>query len=104
MNGLRYMIQIVRNIQIDLIMDNPNPIIDTFNGIWTSLSVIEVDVYHSNGGEFVFYDIENKWIFFLDNKDKFFWCKEDRYWEIMMSKFNIDYLCRILIKLHRILS
>ena len=42
--------EITRDLQIDLILNNTNPIIDTFNGIWNSLSVIETNVYHEEGG------------------------------------------------------
>ena len=41
--------QLIRDLQINLILDNPNPIIDTFNGIWNELSVIETNVYHEKG-------------------------------------------------------
>ena len=82
-NGLRYMNQIVRNLQIDLIMDNPNPIIDTFNGIWNSLSVIETNVYHEKGGEFIYFNSNKEWVFFQDNKNGLFWCNYQRYWSFL---------------------
>lgn len=78
----------IRDIQIDLIMDNKNPIIDMFNGIWDNLSIVEVDVYHNKGGEFIYYNKDNKWIFFRDDKKKKFWCNYTRYWLIFQSNFN----------------
>lgn len=83
--------QIARDIQIDLIMDNPNSITETFNDICKDLSVIEVNVYHNNGGEFIYYNKDKKWIFFRDDKNDRFWCHYDRYWKIFLSKFNINY-------------
>lgn len=81
--------QFIRNIQIDLIMDNHNPIIDTFNSIWNDLSVIETDVYHQDGGEFIYYNSNKEWIFLRDDKHERFWCHYRRYWELFES--NLTY-------------
>lgn len=83
--------QLIRDLQIDLILDNPNPIIDTFNGIWNDLSVIESNVYHERGGEFIYYDSNKEWIFYQDDKNDNFWCHYDRYWSIFVFKVNINH-------------
>ena len=71
---------LLRTLQIDLILDNPNPIIEYFNDIWDKLSVIEIDVFHKNGGEFIYYGMhdvvkEHRWVFMRDDaNDKFLAC------------------------------
>ena len=95
--------QFIRDIQIDLIMDNPNPIIESFNGIWKYLSVIEIDVYHNNGGEFIYYNSNKEWVFFRDDKNEKFWCHYGRFWAFFESKTNLNYyeirdLTKILIE------
>lgn len=83
---------IIRNIQIDLIMDNPNPIIKTFNNIWNELSICETNVYTNIGGEFIYYNKNNKWVFFF-REDKYgeFLCNYYRYWSIFKYEHGLSY-------------
>lgn len=84
----------VRNIRIDLIMDNHNPIIDEFNRIWDQLSVCEIDVYHKKGGEFIYYNKNNEWIFYIDNGDEDndgLYCSKERYLDWISAKLFGNY-------------
>lgn len=91
---------LVRNLHIDLIMDNPNPIIDIFNGICDELSVVELNVYHKEGGEFIYYDKNNEWVFFMDISDGVFYCSKTRYWNIIESQITTNYnFIRIITKI-----
>ena len=84
---------ITRQLNIDLITSDHNPIIEWFNDLWTHLYVIETNVYHNDGGEIIYFinDDEKDWIFFQDNKNDKFWCDYDTYWSILESKFNLIY-------------
>ncbi len=86
---------LIRQINIDLITDRPNPIIEWFNVLWDQLYIIETDVYHNNGGEFIYFQIideQKKMIFYQDNNNSKFWCNHNQYWSILTSKFNIGYV------------
>lgn len=84
--------QLIRDFQIDLIMGNKtNPIIELFDNIWGKLTVVEVNVYHNNGGEFIFYDTNNMWVFFIDADTGKFFANYDNYWNIIVTKFNLRY-------------
>lgn len=87
---------IARQIQIDLITDAPNGIVNFFNKIWEQLSIIEIDVYHSKGGEFVYYTTGStpnvkQWIFYQDDKNQYLWCNYSWYWSNLEHKFNLEY-------------
>ena len=62
-------ISIVRSLQIDLILDNPNSFADLFNSIWHHVQVVNSGViYHE--GETIYYthtDPEPKWAILIDN-------------------------------------
>lgn len=95
--------QFTRDIQIDLIMGNKNPIVDTFDDVWEDLRVIELDVYHTDGGEFIYYNSKKEWIFFRDDKNEKFWCHFERYWRIFEDMFKLEYkeirgLTKILVE------
>ena len=84
---------IKRRINIDLITDAPNPTIEWFNGIWEQLSTFEIDVYHYDGSEVIYYINGEKpqWIFYQDNKWGRFWCNLSIYWLPLASKFDLNY-------------
>ncbi len=102
---------ITRQLKIDMITDVPNPIIVWFNKYWKNLKVIQTDVYHNNGGEFIYYIINPSYkgsiqvMFFRDDaKGKFWVCNV--FWRVtqqyVQNKYNVlsDYqLTRIVIKL-----
>ena len=84
---------IVRQVNIDLITGDHNPIIEWFNDLCTKLYIIEAEVYHNDGGELIYYMIDhgiNKWIFFRDDKNDEFWCNYSNYWSILELKFDIN--------------
>lgn len=84
------MSSIERNIQIDLIMDNYNPIIEFFNSIWNTLDVIDLSVYNNDNDETIYYNKYGEWVFYSDHKDRF-WCNFDRYYKLFGIRFNLDY-------------
>ncbi len=74
---------IIRLLKIDLITGEPNPIIDCFNEWWSGLIVIETDVYHDQGGEFIYYyniipehprGATKQVMFYRDDNNHSFWC------------------------------
>ena len=81
----------IRDIKIDLVMGNKNPIVDLFREITDGLNIIKCDVYNNDGSEFIYYNREVKWIFYQDVKNEEFWCDYNRYWEIFKSEFNLKY-------------
>lgn len=86
---------IVRQLKIDLITDTPNRIIEWFNDLWNTLCIIETNVYHKDGGEFVYYvvnDLGKQWIFFQDDKNEQFWCNYNQYWLILETNFNLEFI------------
>jgi hypothetical protein len=83
-----------RQVQIAIITDMPNPIVDWFNGIWNQLDIIETDVYHSNGGEIIYYrtiDGKKTMIFYQDDDSGKFWCNYIHYWIILTENYNLSY-------------
>lgn len=84
---------VMRQIQIDLIADNPNPIVDWFNNIWSQIHVIKTNVYHKNGNrEFIYYiktNNGNKWIFYNNIKQSF-WCNYEIYWREFEAILPLD--------------
>ena len=81
----------IRDIKLDLLMGNQNPIVDLFNDITKDLQIINCDVYNKDVLEFIYYNKENEWIFYQDAKNGEFWCVYNRYWKIFESEFNFKY-------------
>ena len=81
----------VRGIKIDLVMSNRNPIIDLFREITDGIEIINCNVYNEDGLEFIYYNREGKWIFYQDCKNENFWAHYKRYWEILESRFDLEY-------------
>jgi hypothetical protein len=73
-----------------MITDTPNSIMEWFNDLWYQLSIVEINVYHENGGEFIYY-LTNDYnqtkqiIFFQDNKNTI-------YWQVLKSKIKGNYI------------
>ena len=85
---------IVRQLKIDLITDTPNDIITWFNDLLYKMYITETDVYHSNGGEFIYYTIIDgvkQWIFYRDIKEDKLWCNYNKYWSVLDYKFKLDF-------------
>lgn len=92
---------LIRQIRIDLITGESNHIVDWFNGIWHQIIIVEVNVYHSRGCEFIYYKyIDNKkiCIFYQDSNDDF-WCNHEQYWKLfpIEDNFTISLITKILI-------
>ncbi len=88
---------IVRQLKIDLIADNTNEIITWFNNLWSGLISVELNTYHKNGGEILYYNFKEddsyedktQCIFFHDvNKGRFYYdC--NNFENILRFKFGI---------------
>ena len=85
---------VVRQLQIDMITDTPNPIIDWFNDLWSNLHVVQANVYHDRGNEFIYYKIKHDMvlvIFYQDKKSYLFTGHYKYYWSILQDKFKLKY-------------
>lgn len=80
----------IRDIKIDMLIGNDNPIIDIFNEITDGIKIMNCNVYNEDGLEFIYHK-NGEWIFYQDVKNKKFWCEYIRYWSIFDSKFNLEY-------------
>ena len=85
----------LRDIKLDLLMGNQNPIVDLFNKITDGIKIINTNVYHKDGLEFIYF-VENsqkevEWIFYQDYKNEEFWCNNVRYWSLFESNFDLEY-------------
>jgi hypothetical protein len=80
----------IRDIKIDLVMGNKNPIIDLFCEITKDLKIINCDVYNEDGLEFIYHK-DGQWIFYQDCKNEKFWTHYYRYWEILEREFHLEY-------------
>jgi hypothetical protein len=85
----------IRSLTISLITGESNPILDWFIDLWDKLSIVETDVYHENGGEFIYYITENdgtkQFVFYQDNANAKFYCNSKTYWRELTSKFSLIY-------------
>ncbi len=81
----------IRDIKIDMLMGNENPILGIFRGITDGMRVINCDVYNDRGMEFIYYNREREWIFYQDARDGKFWCEHSRYWSVFSHKLGIEY-------------
>jgi hypothetical protein len=81
----------IRDIKIDLVMGNKNPIIDLFCEITNGLGIINCNVYNDEGMEFIYYNKEGEWIFYQDCKNEKFWAHYKRYWVLLESYFDLEY-------------
>ena len=90
----------LRDIKIDLLMGNQNPIIELFNQITDGIQIICCDVYEKHGQEFIYfsnaktaeqYHKDGEWIFYQDCKNEKFWCNYTRYWSLFESNLKLEY-------------
>ena len=91
----------LRDIKIDLLMGNQNPIIELFNQITDGIQIICCDVYENHGMEFIYfsnaktaeqYHKDGEWIFYQDCKNEKFWCNYRKYWSLFESNFGLNYV------------
>ena len=80
----------LRDIKLDLLMGNQNPIVDLFNQITKDIKIINCEVYHKEGIEFIYFS-GDKWIFYQDCNNEEFWCNYDIYWSLFESNFDLEY-------------
>ena len=80
----------VRDIKIDLLIGNQNPIIELFREITSGIEIVNCNVYNEEGLEFIYHK-DGEWIFFHDVKNGKFWCSNARYWTLFTSKFDLSY-------------
>jgi hypothetical protein len=82
----------IRDIKIDLLMGNQNPIVDLFREITKDLQIINCDVYNKDGMEFIYFvPTKNEWIFYQDCKKDEFWCNYTKYWSLFESNLRLEY-------------
>ena len=90
----------IRDIKIDLLTGNKNPIVDLFNEITKDTMIIKCDVYHKHGLEFIYfanaktagqYHKDDEWIFYQDCQNGEFWCNYTIYWSLFESNLKLEY-------------
>ena len=88
----------IRDIKIDLLMGNQNPIVDLFRKITKDLQIINCDVYNKDGLEFIYFvptksedNSECEWIFYQDCQKDEFWCNYTKYWSFFESNLRLEY-------------
>ncbi len=80
----------LRDIKIDLVMGNQNQIVDLFREITSGIEIINCDVYHKDGLEFIYHK-DGQWIFYQDCKNEKFWTHYYRYWKILEKELSLEY-------------
>ena len=80
----------IRDIKIDLLIGNKNPIIDLFCEITSGIEIINCNVYNEEGLEFIYHK-DGQWIFYRDCKNEKFWTHYYKYWELFESNFHLKY-------------
>ena len=80
----------IRDIKIDLLTGNKNPIVELFNEITKDTMIIKCDVYHKHGIEFIYHN-GGEWIFYQDCQNGEFWCNYTRYWSLFESNLKLEY-------------
>ena len=80
----------IRDIKIDLLTGNKNPIVDLFNEITKDTMIIKCDVYHKHGSEFIYHN-GGEWIFYQDCQNGEFWCNYTIYWSLFESNLKLEY-------------
>ena len=80
----------LRDIKLDLLFGKQNPIVNLFNQITKDIKIINCEVYHKEGIEFIYYK-DDQWIFYQDCNNEEFWCNHDIYWSLFESNFDLEY-------------
>ena len=80
----------IRDIKLDLLMGNKNPIVDLFCEITSGIEIINCNVYNEEGLEFIYHK-DGQWIFYQDCQNGEFWCNYTRYWSLFESNFSLKY-------------
>ena len=80
----------LRDIKLDLLMGNQNPIVNLFNQITKDIKIINTNVYHDQGLEFIYFS-GDQWIFYQDFDNEEFWCNYERYWSFFETNLGLEY-------------
>jgi hypothetical protein len=80
----------LRDIKLDLLMGNQNPIIELFQEITSGIQIINCNVYNKEGLEFIYHK-DGQWIFYQDSKNEKFWTHYYKFWELFESNFHLKY-------------
>ena len=80
----------VRDIKIDLVIGNQNPIIELFREITSGIEIVNCNVYNKDGLEFIYHK-DGEWIFYQDSKNEKFWTHYYKYWDLFESNFHLKY-------------
>ena len=80
----------LRDIKLDLLMGNQNPIIELFHEITSGIQIINCNVYNKEGLEFIYHK-DGQWIFYQDSKNEKFWTHYYKFWELFESNFHLKY-------------
>lgn len=79
----------LRDVKIDLITENSNPIINLFNEITEGLEILNTNVHNDIGVEFIYHK-NSKSMFYQDYHEYSFWCDYKTYW-IKMEEIGLHY-------------
>ena len=79
----------LRDVKIDLITENSNPIINLFNEITEGLEILNTNVHNDIGVEFIYHK-NSKYMFYQDYHEYSFWCDYETYW-IKMEEIGLTY-------------
>jgi len=83
---------VLRSTQIQMILGGSNPLIDWFRSFLSKLYVIEIDTYHTQGGEYIFYILttegHKQWVFLYDKYANEFWFNYV-FFEPILSLYNV---------------
>ncbi len=80
-----------RQLQIDLILGNYNPIEEWFTNLWCNLGVAQVDVYNTGRNEKLYYTKDSmEWIFYRNLKKDEIWCNMKTYWDVLSLQFKLS--------------
>ena len=83
---------VARQMQIDLITGEFNPIVDWFIEAFSDLVLHECDIFHKKGGEVLYFIPKtSKWIFYQDNDRKILYCNSKHYYKELNYLYNMQY-------------
>ena len=80
-----------RQIKIDLITGDYNPIIEWFNDLWSKLLIMETNVFNEKGGEFIYHTLDNDFLFYIDIQNGLYYCDLVNYWQHLESRLDHRY-------------
>ena len=73
---------IEREIRIDILIDNPNRLVDEFNLLWNRLLVTNCHIYDWSETILFYTKDTSKWIFLYSISDSSMFCNCENYWNL----------------------